>query len=330
MRKMRPMRTPPRLVALAVSLALAACGAAPTAGDAPPPAPDLGHVLGGGYVLACWGGQTLTAWRPMRREVWRFPAAEAPVRVEVVADRVPAGGCGAERTTVGAVPADVGDGRLLTVSTDALRLTRGATLLWTRTATGPLTDAAASGDALLLVGPRGLFRWRAGAGEPQAVALPEVLVGRPLVGLFRDGPVFWARDADGQSWPLVVNGEVATRAGEPQVMVPGDTGLRLPLPGGRLEATRGLDGLRVLDAAGLLTLNLETPPVDALALLPGGRVLVAAGDTLRLLRWPETGPLSAPVDEGRHTLPGRTVRLFTLEKEVVAIGDYGVLRVPLP
>lgn len=323
---------PDRLsAALAVSIVLSACGAAPSVGDPAPPVPDLGHVLGGGYVLACWGAQTLTAWRPMRREVWRFPAGEAPVRVEAVADRAPAGGCGPERTTVGAVPADVGDGRLLTVSTDALRLTRGDTLLWTRTATGPLVDAAAAtGDTLLLVGPRGMFRWRAGAGEPQPIALPEILVGRPLVGLFREGPVFWARDADGKSWPLVVNGEGATRAGEPQVMVAADTGLRLPLPGGRLEATHGLDGLRVLDAAGLLTLNLDTPPVDALALLPGGRVLVAAGDTLRLLRWPAHGPLSAPVDEGRWSLPGRTARLFTLDREVVAIGDYGVLRLPLP
>jgi uncharacterized lipoprotein YajG len=58
---MRAMCTPRRLTALAAFLTLAACGATPTPPAATPPAPDLESVLGGGYVLACWGAQTLTA-----------------------------------------------------------------------------------------------------------------------------------------------------------------------------------------------------------------------------------------------------------------------------
>lgn len=314
-----------------LSFGTAACGGNPPRPPAAAPMPDLDHVLGGGYVLACWGAQTLTVWRPMRQEAWQFPANAAPLLLSQGAARVPPEGCGAARTTLGALAADVGDGRRISVASGGLRLSQGAAdeTLWTRPATGPLVDAAWAGDALLLVGPRGLFRWRPGLGEPVAVTLPEALTGRPLVGIFRDGPVFRVRDADGRSWPLVVGTSASSLVAEPQTLIASDSGLRAAIPGGRVEAIRGLDGLRVLDERGLLTHNIETPPVSAFIPLADARLLVAAGDTLLLLRWPPNAPLAGVVEEGRWQLAGETARLFDLGGQAVAVGRYGVVRIPL-
>lgn len=316
---------------LALILVISACGAAPRTQDLPPPpAPDLNRAVGGAYVLGCWGNHTLSAWRPLRREDWQFPEGAAPKLLATAPERAPAG-CDAARTTVREAAAEVGGGRLASLTPAGLFLRKDTETLWQRATTGPLLDAAWQGDTLLAVGPHGLFRWRPGSGEPTPVSLPAELTGRPLHGIFRDGAVHWVRDADGKGWPLAVAATETRLVGQPGPLVESDPGLRVLVQGGRAEITRGAPGVRLLDVNGILTHTLDTAPVTAALSLDGGaRLLIAAGDELVLHRWSPGAGLAGVTEEARWPVGAPTARLFEAGNALFAVGGYGILTLTRP
>lgn len=325
----RRLRT---LAALACTV-LAGCGAAPgVAGRAPsaagPPRPALDSVAGGPNLFGCWGGGLLTVHRPLRAEDWRFPAEGQPLLVGARGERPAADGCGPARTTVREVPADVGDGRLVSVMPEAIALTANGREIWRRATTGALNDAIVYRGLVVAIGPHGLFRWTAErGGEPVPVPLPPALVGRDWRALLREGETFWLTDADGLSVrlaPTTTTFEAVRVVGEPARLLPADLGLRAPVVGGRVEATLGGEGVRLLDERGLLAGLVATPPVRALLPLPGGRRLLVAGpDTLWVVR--VDGDVAHAAIEVSWPTGGPTARLFDLGGRIVAVGAYGIL-----
>jgi hypothetical protein len=324
---------------LALGLSSACGGARPMPSPPPmpgqPPKPALERVAGGPQLFGCWGAGVLTVHRPLRAFDWRFPAEGPPQLIATRGERPASDGCGPARTTVREVPADVGDGRLVTVTPGALGLVRDGREIWQRRAAGAFDDAVVYRGMVIVVGPEGLFRWSGVAGaEPIAVPLPDALAGRSWRALLRDGETLWLTDAEGLSVrvaPTTTAFESLRVVGEPARLLPPDLGLRVPVAGGRIEATLGGEGLRLLDDRGMLARLVETPPVRALLPLHAGhRVLVAGPDGLLVVRVDVRGHGTTTAGaevEVRWPLGGPTARLFDLGDRLVAVGAYGLLTI---
>ena len=321
---------PPSIVLLTTGLL--ACGGLPPPAPLPPtPAPALDAVVGGGYVLACWGNQTLSAYRTWRRDDWRFPVGAAPQLVASVGERAPTA-CDAARTTVSPQsPIELPDVGAVAPGPGGLEIRREGHLVFARPISGPIVDATynvATGEIAAL-GTEGVSRWRPGKGEPQRSPLPPALSGRAFTTLFWTGPWLWLRDAAGQGVPTVLGVDGLHVSGEPQPIPRADPGVRTLVRGGAAVVSVGAEGLRLVDEAGIMTQMLPVVPVEALIPLDGGaRLLLAAGGALIVYRIGDAAPHPTAVEEARYDMGGRTARLFDLGDRVVAVGAYGFVTLP--
>ena len=191
-----------------------------------------------------------------------------------------------------------------------------------RAAAGGMRDAIFDGQVVWAVGASGLWRWRPGPGEPMSVPLPPEIAGKPLVGLFRDGPLLWLRDENDIGWPVDATGTVAKLAGKPGELPPVSVGQRVPVGGGFLELT----------AEG----KLRPDPVSAdqawawghgprntvrrIVRLDAERVVVA-GLVLRVLAIDDA---MRPTVVADVNLRGETLGVFDVGDRLVLVGpDYG-------
>jgi hypothetical protein len=266
-----------------------------------------------GDVVATSDGRRLTLLATGLAE--REEEASATPHLPTVSAEVPASGTRFE--------AQLPDGRQVVLGAWGRGLRQGDAFVDWRPVPGRLADATFDGESVWAVGRGGLWRWRPGRPGVMPVALPSGLADRPLVGVFRDGPLLWVRDAAGTGWPLSVRGGVATMAGESGTLPPASVSLRARLGAWRLWATRGEPGLQLIDAKERAK-SVHTAPVEGLFPVDGSHCLVAdrdrltlwraddAGEPTRVAHWAYGGPvLRAFVDGQRVHLVGRPFGFMT-------------------
>ncbi len=188
---------------------------------------------------------------------------------------------------------------------------------WRATA-GGMRDAVFDGELVWAVGQSGLWRWRPGPGAPIPVPLEGDVVGRSLVGVFRDGPLIWVRDEADVGWPLDVRGLVARRAGGSGPLPPAQSGTMAPVSSGRVEVTA--EGRFVVHHEGEVRAE-EVGRIHALVRLDGHRLVVAVDDAIAV--WSFDDELRR-TELGRIELGTPTLRVFDQGDRLVAVGPgYG-------
>lgn len=188
---------------------------------------------------------------------------------------------------------------------------------WRATA-GGMEDAVFDGALVWAVGRSGLWRWRPGSGEPIPLTLPAEVAGRPLVGVFRDGPNLWLRDEEGIGWPVDARGTLVKLAGRSGRLPPPSLGSMTPIAGGLVEVT----------AEGQLVVHAEGTPrpedagrIHAMVRLDDHRVVVSVDDAVAMWAFDDA---MRRTELGRVTLGSPTVQVFDRGDQLVAVGPgYG-------
>jgi hypothetical protein len=307
-------------------LAVAACMVALVLGCGAPreglrtPIPNrVVHVTGGTYTGACVRPGRLRLRMPYAEEVWRLEPTPAPLGPSRAGPSAPCQG--AEVPLELGTQMQVGPLSLVLAGTRFSVLETGTGVeVAGRSLSGPIYDVAAVGLWLYVASEGGLYRAR--LDEPLRRVGGVGLALEPLRQVFRDGDALWLRGKDDLGQPVVIRSTGSVPLAEPARLPEVDRRVRVLVEGGRLEAVIGGEGLRHLDADGLLGRVVPLPAIEALLPLDGGRrVVTAAGRVLTF--WRVVGltlerELEVP-------LPGVTRRMLEVGDALIVAGDYGLL-----
>jgi hypothetical protein len=277
------------------------------------------HVTGGTYEGACVRPGRLRLRMPYAEEVWRLEPTPAPLGPARAGPSAPCQGAEVPLQVGGQM--QVGPLSLILASTrfSVVDVTTGVEVAG-RALSGPVYDVAAVGSWLYVASEGGLYRAR--LDEPLRRVGGAGLALEPLRQVFRDGDTLWLRGRDDLGQPVQIRSTGAFPLAEPARLPEIDRGVRVPVHGGRLEAVLGGEGLRHLDADGLLGRVVPLPAIEALLPLEGGRrVVTVAGRVLTF--WRVEG-LSLE-RELEVPLPGMTRRVLETGDALIVAGDYGLL-----
>ncbi|MFZ4735676.1 MAG: hypothetical protein ACOYM9_07015 [Bradymonadia bacterium] len=310
---------PDRLaVASCLVALLLGCGG-PREGPRTPIPNRVVHVTGGTYAGVCVRPGRLRLRMPYAEEVWRLDPTPAPLGPSRAGPSAPCQGA--------EVPLELGGRMQVGPLTLVLAPTRFSVLetatgieVAGRSLSGPIYDVAAVDPWLYVASEGGLYRAR--LDEPLRRVGGVGLALEPLRQVFRDGDALWLRGKDDLGQPVAIRAAGAVPLAEPARLPEVDRRVRAPVQGGRLEAVIGGEGLRHLDADGLLGRIVPLPAVEALLPLDGGRrVVTVAG---RVLTFWRVAGLSLE-RELEVPLPGITRRVLEVGDALIVAGDYGLL-----
>lgn len=286
---------------------------------------DATHVTPAIYVEVCVRPDGLRARSPWSETLWTLGATTAESAPVGPLGPAVMGGAPCQGPEVSLTP-----GSALTVGAHRVSLTATALRVDDATTHSPLAERSLSGPVyglawsagwLVAATEGGLYRGR--LGEALRRVGGEGLAAGPLRGVFRDGDALWVRSASGQAQPIAIGAlgavPLAPAGGLPAM----DARVRVPVTSGRVEGLLGAEGLRLVDADGLLATALPTPRLEALLPLDGGgRVLTVAGSELTV--WRVRG--LALEREVMLPLPGVTRAALVIDDATwVVAGDYGVV-----
>ena len=286
------------------------------------------HVTPAAYLEACVRPDALRARSPWSETQWTLGGLQAGQTAGRVGPLGPARftietPCQGSEVTLAPGSALTVGARRVALTATSLRVEdaeTGATLA-ERTLSGAVHALAWSGGWLVAATEGGLYRGR--LGEALRRVGGEGLATGPLRGVFRDGDALWVRSASGQAQPIAIGAlgavPLAPAGGLPAM----DARVRVPVTSGRVEGLLGAEGLRIIDADGLLATALPTPRLEALLPLDGGRrVFMVAGSELTV--WRVRG--LALEREVMLPLPGVTRAALVIDDATwVVAGDYGVV-----
>lgn len=315
------------MLRLALALALAGCGAAALRPEAPVRI-EATHITPARYLEACVRPGALRVRSPWSETQWSLGALTAGVPEARVGPLGPARltlsppcqGAEVALAPGGALSIDV---RRVALTATSLRIEDAATgaPLAERTLSGAVHGLAWSAGSLFAATDDGLYRGR--LGEALRRVGGEGLATRPLRGVFRDGDALWVRAASGEAQPVVLGEAGAVPLAPAGPLAAPDPRVRVPVTSGRVEGLLGAEGLRRVDAEGLLATAISTLPLEALLPLDAGeRLVTVAGGELTVWRvrgWALDREVMLP-------LPGVTRAAMVLDATTwVVAGDYGVV-----
>ncbi|MEE2757585.1 MAG: hypothetical protein VYA30_13095 [Myxococcota bacterium] len=342
------------MTALMLLCFLSACGGQPTVRE------NMGQFnwntgFGGGFVGYCQCGQTLWLFsvdraerfdlsskngRLLKEQVshWflganhanferlecqsnaiRLRPAQAPSKPIYGQESPQTGWVGIKRFKEHSIRFPLGSGGTLDVSRQGWVIkTNQVVRDWRLKASG-LIAATVDGGRVWAISDRALWRVDVNRRRMVSIALPSQLIQDGLSGLFMDGRVVWLRDRSNLAQPLDIRGHYAYPLAAPGKVHLASDSVKMPFGFGELKWLGPSSQLAFHVGQTVTTLNES---VDSLLVLSAAHVMVSSGDHLEL--WHLGGV--QPMRQGRFKMPGKTVALFQLEKQILALGEgYGMM-----
>ena len=337
----------PRVWALACLPAFVlGCGAVPSI-QPEPSEPRWTQAFGGGFTRVCRSSETL--WLGTSHQVMKFRLVSGRPPVYSEAHNLMVGGQAVEAVKSTCTTRDGGhhevgqrvekapswtpgltvsskstefrlkEDHLIRVSRKGWVYGRGKGNLDWRRVTGEIRDAVFDGRNVWMISDDGLWRVSTKTGRIVPIVLPDRIVAHKPKVIFRDGGLLWIQTESGMAWPLSIRGNYAYPSGSGGRLAPPPAETTFPMGRGVIHWQKAGTPIHFTDDVGRRVDLVKS--VDSLLPITSNRLLLGTGNMLEYWGF----ELERPRRIARIHTGGRTVRLFTQGKRVIAVGrNYGL------